>query len=796
MNIKTSTANESYRKCFLLFSLVFLLFYFSLAPSVQAHAGKESGKIVDIKVSGNSLLSDSMISNNLGVNVGDVYSEDVINEGVHKLYSGGFVEDISTSFSAGVLSVYIKENPVVSEIGFEGNNGIKSKVLKEKIETREKHLYSPHKIQHDINKILEMYEQKGYYNVIVLPKMVSAHKDIVKIVFEITEGKKCYIKQINVFGNRMVGAREIKRAMFSREHNILSWIYGTSALDANKMEFDKYLIGTMYRNKGYLDAHVTSNVLEIMPDKESAFLTYVISEGEKYFISDVEVNSHIEGLEGTEFASAAFDVKGEAFRQNGVEKIKHRITQELSNRGYVFTEVQSDIKKGENTNTVKLIFNIKKEKEVYVRNINIHNNYKTKNHVIRNKLLISDGERLSKDKVSESKIKLESTDFFSKVEIEEKKINEDQVDLDIRFDEKSTLGQLAVNLSHDGKQVTGKLSISEGNFLGNGQQASISLEHNLDETTASFTFIEPHFSNNMLLGGMISYNKLAKKDDNLSLDITASASESKKEKEDKQQYRYNKNSVRFDLISKEELHYNLSHGLRYRFEIGNREKRKDTDILSDLVKLGDFISSSLIYNISYYHLDSYYDSTKGLRCGAFLEFAGLGGNTKFIEGVVNGDIFYPLYRDNVVLHLSAAIGKKWNYDGSQLFLDDAFHAGSDFFVRGFDYIGPHVADKSKHPIGSQNYYSAALEMQFKNDFLKQYGAYLIGFMDIGNAFGFDTEDKYKKLISDSDSLRLSMGAGLAIPVPLFGRLSFTFSVPIIKEKDDKESWMQVLPRNF
>jgi outer membrane protein assembly factor BamA len=88
------------------------------------------------------------------------------------------------------------ENPVVNRVAFEGNHKIKDEQLLAEVQTKPRGTFSRALVQGDVQRIVDIYQHNGRYDVTVTPKVVDLPNGRVDLVYEINEGAKTGVEKI------------------------------------------------------------------------------------------------------------------------------------------------------------------------------------------------------------------------------------------------------------------------------------------------------------------------------------------------------------------------------------------------------------------------------------------------------------------------------------------------------------------------------------------------------------------------------------------------------------------------
>ena len=148
-------------------------------------------------------------------------------------------------------------------------------------------------VRADVARIIELYKRQGRFAATVEPKTVQLSQNRVDLVFEITEGPKSKVRQINIIGNEEFSDGDLKGEMVTKETSLFSFLSGNTSYDPDRLAFDQQKLREFYLTQGYVDFRVVSAVAELTPDKRDFIITYVVEEGERYKFGDVGVESRL-----------------------------------------------------------------------------------------------------------------------------------------------------------------------------------------------------------------------------------------------------------------------------------------------------------------------------------------------------------------------------------------------------------------------------------------------------------------------------------------------------------------------
>jgi len=466
--------------------------------------------IAEVKVRGNDRIESDAIIREAKSKKGELLKPEQVSEDIRGIFKMGYFEkvdaEVSDSPAGKILTFIVQENPLIQEVKIKGQKKIKEKDIMAAIVTKPYAILQRSVVSDDVQKILKLYQQKGYYNAQVASK-IDFPKDPRKAVvtFEIDEKGKVYIKSINFVGNKNISARKLRGVMQTKVKSILSLVTERGILQKDILETDIDRITAYYHDEGYMDAKVSS------PDtvlKDDGFhISITVEEGDRYKVTDVKLTGElIDGYEKKIIKKLQLKPKDYFSR----EKVRHDIDVirgAYMNEGYARVEIDPRIRRDPDTHTTEIAFNIEMKDKVRIGQIYITGNTKTRDNVIRREMLIFEGDVFNAKKLEDSMTRLKKLDFFENVEIVPVDTpQKDIMDLNVRVKEKQT-GSISVGggySSEDGLFTTGQ--IQQKNLFGKGEL--LSLKAYLGQLASRYilSYTKPWLFGTPLSGGIDIYD--------------------------------------------------------------------------------------------------------------------------------------------------------------------------------------------------------------------------------------------------------------------------------------------------
>lgn len=720
-----------------------------------------SERINNIVIKGIERVSKETVNAYLEVNKGENWDQTKIDESIKNLYKTGFFSDVKLDFNGGVLEVTLVENPMINKIAFDGNKRVDDKDMLEELSMKPHSIFSLSKMQNDISRILSIYQSKGRYAAKVEPKTIKLDQNRVNLVYEIDEGPQAVIKKIIFSGNENFAQSELQEIIPSKESRWYRFFSSADVYDANKQKVDNEFIKHFYQTHGFADFKLSSSISELSPTKDAFLLTYILDEGEIYTYGDITVENNIKNFDTEKLKSLITLKQNQLFNIEHIEENIDNITNYLGNYGFPFVEVEHALKTNPQSKTVDIKFLVKESYKVYLRKINIKNNTRTLDQVIRREFRIAEGDPYNISKIQRSKQRIENLGFFNKVDFKNKRTDqEDKIDIDVDVEETST-GTINLAGGYDTTRgILGSIIMTEDNFLGKGQQAQLGLTTAQRERGINFAFTEPYFMDRELSAG---------------IELFATKTNMRKISS------FNSKNVGAVFSLGYKLTEYLSHGLRYSIK---KERIADVESTASIYvqsQKGTKIVSLIGHTVAYDRLDSLIDPTDGYIMKFSQDLAGLGGNTRYLSNEASASYFKPVYKKEWIFKLQGRVGYKLGYGGKKVELIDRFYLGPDY-VRGFDIAGIGPRDKKTFDaLGGNKFYAGTAELYFPLGLPNELGVKGSVFSDVGALWDAEKTDPNK--IFDKHSLRASYGASVHWKSPM-GGIAFHYGIPFKKEKFD------------
>lgn len=745
-------------------------------------------KAVDIR--GNRKIETDAIRSKIKAQPGMPLTRQLVREDIKAIHSLGYFEQVEAEdedVPGGVRLIYtVREKPTISEIVYEGLSEIEESEAKEISEVKQYEVLDIHKVNSTVEKLLAKYEEKGYYLADIRYEIqLDEAKNEAKLTFRIAENDKVQVKQINIIGNQVISDDELKKVMQTREGGFFSWLTGSGSYREAVFERDIAAMGFYYGTLGYVRARFGKPEVSVSPDKKWIYITFYVEEGKQYKVGRVDFSGDLLFTRDELFQDLAL-IEGETFNAETLRRETLRYTDKYSDLGYAFANVIPQPNIHDDILTVDVTFEVDKGQRVYLGNITVTGNTRTKDKVIRRELLIHEGELFSGTKKRLSRENVLRLGFFDNVEFHQStsKTDPNVVNMEIRVTERST-GQLVIGAGYASGdyKFTAHAQLAQNNFLGNGQVASLSAQIVTGQRLYEFNlgFTEPYLGSSLWsLGGdlfqqrRVLYSYIDTVDDRgrpVRKAVTT----------------FEEVKSGFDVRLGHPVREFTNLYLTYRAE--NSYVKPDSIIDRSLIPKSSVtgITSSLTASVVFDKRDDRFDPRSGWYWSLSSEYAGVGGDRRFWRSRGELRFFYPVVWD-LVFRSQLRAGTITSVAGSPIPINELFIHGGLFSLRGYENLtlGPKATLSTDPSVLSAEARNAGVQgrqvviggrhevlMNYELEFpiLKEARIRGVIFFDAGNAFNGWFQGM-------SPALYANYGWGFRWFTPV-GPLRFEFGTPIV-----------------
>ncbi len=777
----------------------------ALAQTAHAPAAvPEGGPIAAINVTGNARIDSSTIISYMVVQPGDSFNATRINESLKTLYATGLFSNVSITRAGSTLNVAVVENPTVAKVLFAGNKVITDDDAGKAIALKARSVYTPAAAEADRRALLEAYAKKGYYNAQVTAEIIQLPDNRVNVVFDCADNGQTLISRIIFLGNEHFSQKALREVVSTRQYAWFRFLSSSDQYDPDRVQYDEYLIHKFYLHKGYADVQIISANAELAPDRKSFYLTFDIQEGPRYRVGSLKIVSGIRTLKDEELRGQVPLKVGDWFDGDALQEGVDALNTRAQNLGYAFATVNPDVETDPAKKTVAITLNVIDGPRVYIQRIDITGNTRTEDKVIRRELTVAEGDAFNQSKIDKSTQNLKDLGYFKDPKITTSPgSSPSQVIMNTKVTEQAT-GSFSLGGGYStslGALVNAGLS--QNNFLGTGNNASISALLAQRGTQLNLGVSDPYFLDRNLIAGW---------------DLFRTVTDSYTQQQ--QSYSYSESSVGTDF--RFGWRYNANVRQSFSYTISDRDVYDIPTGSSPYIEeqRGNSSLSQVSQTLNFDYVDDDQKPTSGLDLSLTTDFAGFGGTAKYIRLSPSVTYYIPLEHllgsKLWVLKLAANGGDLIPAFGYQPKIVDEFFLGGDN-LRGFSDggVGPttvqtptdqaHGIDFSDQQVGGKLLWTQSTQLQFPLPVSPDLGVSGFAFADIGalghptqlpsNLIEFDSiTQKYVDIgpqeIRNNSAVRMGVGFGVSWNTP-FGLINLSLADPVIKHQGDQTQSFRV-----
>lgn len=717
-------------------------------------------KSIDVQFAGPATVSKERILNNMRTKIGKPYSIGVAEEDVRNLYQTTKVFNVRifgdpTPDGIKVI-VVIQTKGKVKEVFIEGASQISASKLRKKIETKPGNELTESDVEADRQKILSLYQDKGYKDTEVKTEIKTDDKTGESAVtFVIVEAGRTLIRRIDFEGNEHFSAKQLRKVVKTRKHTIFSFIDKSGRVDKDQISQDIDALREFYQNHGYEDVKIGDPSVTRTEGKANVELSFPIQEGPQYHVGTITVAA-TKLFTTKEIGTALLLKEGDVYSPAGVQADIKRVQDAYGSHGYIDTQVIPVMTPAANRQ-INLTYRIDEGSQSYVDRVEISGNTRTKDKVIRRELAVGPGDVYNSVLADASKARLKNLNYFERADVfPSDTMVPGRKDMNVVVTEKRT-GSLNFGAGYSTiDSVLGFVEVTQSNFditnwptfTGGGERFRARAQVGSERKDFIVSLTEPYFLDYQLaVGGELFYH-----DANYLSSI------------------YNQRNYGFDLFTRKAINNVLSWRLDYRLEdikIYNVDNNASQTFKDDEgAHLKSMVTPSLVYDTR----DSVFLTRKGTRAEISVYAAGgpLGGDDSVYGGNIEASHYISMPWDTI-LTLSGEVATVDNWDNSDhVPIFDRLYLGGSNNLRGFKFrdVGP--KDENDDSIGGNTMARATIEYTYPIvDRVRGAFFYDTGFVNSGSYSLSGTE-----VASD-------IGIGVRLDLPI-GPIRLDYGYPVQK----------------
>jgi outer membrane protein insertion porin family len=623
-----------------------------------------------------------------------------------------WIETMDEPYENGVIGKRIvfnmEERPRVKIVDYTGS----SKVERTKVDEKMKELGVALRLDSFLDEgavrrvkgiIQDLMSEKGYQfaeiasNVETLP----GGPKLVKVVFDVKEGPKVRIREVDFDGNEAIGDRTLRRKMKeTKQHGAFSWLTGGGTFKEAKFEEDADQVVAHYRNKGYIEARVGTPELKTLEDSPDGKTRWIqvhipVTEGPRYKVGDFSFAGNT--IVKSEGLRPLFKLKpGQWYSEKRIRDGLRKTQEIYGGVGYFEFTGYPDLKPkaaavgpldGPAEPTVDVTMQLQEGEQYFVNRITFIGNTTTRDTVVRREMRLVEGGIFNTEALKYSVRRLNQVGYFKNLEegsqaIDVKKTpnEKNKVDVTLKLEEQNR-NQLTFGAGvSQFEGFFGQLSFQTANFLGRGESLTISMQGGSRAQNYQLAFTEPFLFDRNITGGFDVYKR--------SLNYIGQFTQSSTGGNVTFGFPVADFSRLFMVYSYEQVQV-----LDLNPAYTNPQILQFNPFLADSLLLGaggKRTISKIVPSFSFNTVDNPIFPSTGRRLTASFDFAGPGGDTFFIKPTLEGVGFWRLSpRHSVGARAQFQYIRPYG-DTKQLPIFEKLIMGGEYSVRGYDIrsIGP------------------------------------------------------------------------------------------------------------
>ncbi len=735
-----------------------LLFAVGLSSVSLAQSAADRFRVEAILVEGNERVTDATILAYLPIKTGDEIDLQALDHAIGSLFATNLFENVSISRSGNQVIIEIVENPIISRINIEGNDVLTDERLLAELDVQPRRVYTAEVARTATQRLLEIYRLSGRFAASVVPKIIRQDNNRVDLVFEVDEGPLIKIQSIRFLGNSAFSDYALRQIISSRVERWWALFSSTDKYDPGRLDYDVRLLRQFYLSRGYADIDVVRAQGGLLSDRSGFAVTFSLKEGPRYRLKDISFTSEIESVDVSQLRDLIQLEEGDWYDVRAIEEGLLNITNELGNFGYAFVNVTPEVFTDPETQTLNVQINIGAATKNFVERIEVINNSRTLDNVVRRELELVEGDAYNQLKIDRSLRKVRGLGFFRKVDVQTLP-GSTEVQSVVQFDvEEQPTGDFSVGLGYSSiDKTTLTLGIKERNFLGSGRATNFAISSSDTRADYRVGLTEPYLFDRNLRGSIELFKEQVKETtvevETQGLQTSAS--------------------------------FNAARDYYHRFGYGFVTKdtvQKSTTATSVTGDEGRSATESTIsYTLGRDTLNNRFDPSEGYLLEASQDYAGIGGDVNYLRTNLRAAYYQPYFFNSLVLGVR---GRAGFVEG----LDEKVSQSGRFFlggrqVRGFDGSGIGPRDTGTDSAVGGNYmYSGSVELISSLGLSDDLGIRWTLFSDFGSVW--DTDYPTGVTGADDDKLRQSIGFGFLWDTAI-GPLTFYWADAISKSSHDQ-----------
>ena len=733
-------------KLYLIFKFLLFIFLFNFIFLKHTYADN----IKKIIVNGNDRVSDETVIMFSKLRIGDNINDNNLNNALKEIYQTDYFKDVNIKVENTNIIIQVLENPIIQSIIIEGID--KDKIydtVKDITIKTEKYPFIENNVNDQVIFLKNILKSYGYYFVELETVINENSNNTINLIYKFNLGEIAKIQKIKFIGNKIFRDNTLRNVIVSQETKFWKFITSKKFLDINRINLDVSRLKKFYLNRGFFNVDIKSSTA-LVTEKNQFELIFNIDAGKKYYFGDIYVNENNDlSVKNINIFEKKFSkLKGKKYSKKYVDNLVDEINDFILQNDFIFVNANyTEIVKEDNNIDIKIDF--KDMEKNYVERINIFGNFITDEKVIRNNLIVDEGDPFNEILFKKSISNLQAKNIFKSVDYKILNNNLNKV-IDLTVEEKPT-GEIFAGAGTGTTGTSLTAGIKENNYLGLGIKLDTNLTLTDDSIKGKFSVINPNYNNT---------------DKSINTSIESSTDDFMTSSG------YKTSRTGFSIGTE----FEQANDLFVNLELSNfYEDLETSSTATNIVKKqeGNYFENLLTYKVIYNKLDQNFQPSDGMLSN-FSQTLPLYSDDLSILNSFTSSVYHSL-NDNLILSAKLFLKSINSIDDNVRISKRVFVPGR--LLRGFESgkIGP--KDGSQFIGGN---YAAALNLNstLPNIFFENENIDFNYFIDLANVWEVDYNSSL-----DSNKIRSSTGFAINWFSPV-GPLTFSYALPISEDNTD------------
>ena len=454
-----------------------------------------SETINKFNIKGNSRVSDETVIMFSSLEIGDNINQNILNNSLKKLYYTNYFKDVKISSLNGIVTISVKENPIIQKVVISGidQNNIYEKISDVTLKI-EKYPFVESTINEQVKLLKNILKSYGYYFVELETSIIKNPNNTIDLNYNFKLGEIAKIKKIKFIGEKIFSDTTLRNVIISEESKFWKFITRNKFLDTNRIDADIFRLNEFYKNRGYFNVTIKSTSA-IINDRNQFELLFNIDAGNKFYFNNIKFsNNNILNIDNfKDFEEKIVDLQGSVYSKKKINKIINEFNNFTLRNNYIFLNTSYKEIIIDN-NKIDISINFNDLDKHFVDRINILGNFITDEKVIRNELIVDEGDPFNKILFEKSIANMKGQNIFKTVTYNVTEIDNENKVIDIEVEEKPT-GEIfaGAGTGTTGSSLTG--GIKENNYLGLGIKLDTNFTITDDSIKGKFSVLNPNYNN-------------------------------------------------------------------------------------------------------------------------------------------------------------------------------------------------------------------------------------------------------------------------------------------------------------